>query len=183
MATTITYSAKERKELQTIEWAGSGDRGGALRAVKMVRPICDICQALGLDTPLFWFRTCEHGPEQKKSPYWTMKPHTRKVPTYTPVLDAEGKETGEFIKGEVVARVTFTLEPNITEVIKSVRFGGGMLPEQMAGNKGFKYFHELGLAPMCEFKGCGKAWPTVRTNEDGDYCSLIHAKLVYAEQN
>ena len=189
----IEYTAAEKKKLVTWEWAGRGDAISGLRAVKMVRPICDKgCQA-GLDTVPGWWNTCKHGAEQKDgSPYWRFRQHTKKVDTYEPVLDKDGKETGEFV-GTNETRVFFKLEPNITEVVYDVGNGSGANPAVFAQTKGFILLPEAGVAPMCELKGCGKAWPTVRISEYSDrvgdavfrfaaaaYCSEAHARLAGA---
>lgn len=189
----IEYTAAQKKKLFTFEWAGRGDTVSGLRAVKMARPICDQGCQNGLDTLFKWWETCKHGPQEKDgSPYWRMRQHVKKVDNYEPVLDSEGNPTGEYT-GSKVARVFFKLEPNITEVVYDIGIGSGANPEQFKTFKGFAALPDVGVAPMCELKGCGKAWPTIRvaeyTDRAGDkvfrfaaasYCSEAHARLAGA---
>lgn len=189
----IEYTAAEKKKLITWEWAGRGDSISGLRAIKMARPICDKgCQS-GLDTVSGWWLDCKHGPEEKDgSPYWRFRQHTKKVDVFAPVLDADGNPTDEF-SGTKDTRVFFKLEPNITEVVYDIGIGSGQNPGMFARTKGFVLLGDIGVAPMCELKGCGKAWPTVLvsayTVATGDlsvqfaearFCSERHARLAGA---
>lgn len=177
----IEYTAAQKKNLVTFEWAGRGDHAqSGLRAVKMARPICEQgCQG-SMDSALRWMDTCKHGPAEKDgSPYWRMRQHIKKVAAYEPVLDAEGDPTGEYM-GKTETRMFFTLEPNITEVVYSMSHNSGTGVQDSIFWKGFKFLPEIGVAPMCELKGCGKAWPDVRTLDFGDYCTIDHARLVGA---
>lgn len=166
MATIIKYSAADKKKYKSFEWAGRGKGSAALRASKMVRPICNECQ-VGLDTPINWFEKCEH------DPYWSLSPKVLKTPVY------ETDEDGDMILKQTDVRTKMLRVPNVTEVVNSARSNDGKGIEKMQ-KKGFKHFPEVNLAPMCEMYGCGRPWPVVRT-EYGDYCTENHAKLCVAD--
>lgn len=166
MAQILKYSAADKKKYITFEWAGRGKGNAALRADKMVRPTCKECQ-IGLDTPRDWAEHCEH------DPYWSLQPKVIKTPVYAT------DEDGDMVLTETVTRTKMIRVPNITEVTNSVRHNDGEGRKKMQA-KGFKLVTEVGIAPMCEMYGCGKAWPVVRT-EYGDYCSQGHAKLCIAD--
>jgi hypothetical protein len=183
---TITYTDAQKKKLYVMEWKVKGNAvSTALRGVKMVQPICNICQ--GADVELGWWATCKHGPVEKDgSPYWRMRQHIRRVEAFTPVVDADGKETGAFTSnrgpdGKAPAQNFFTLEPNINEVAYNQGHASGRLPGNQRLYKGWKFLEELGIAPMCMLKGCGKAFPTIKVETDY-FCSVEHARAVGARE-
>lgn len=161
------YSPTDKK-LTKFEWAGRGVGAGAVRALKMVRPICPTCQ--GIDALADWHVKCEH------DPYFTKKPHVKKVDKFE-VQDVDGVER-EVLVGQDT-RTFLVREPNITEVVVSVRSNDGRSVEKKR-RYGFKELPEVGYAPMCQMYACGKAFPAVAT-EYGDYCSENHAKLCVAD--
>lgn len=179
MSTTIKYDKKDMDRLTKFEWAGRGDTVGGLRSIKLARPICqEGCQG-SLDTELTWYLRCTHGPKEKDgSPYWRMRQHVKKVQVLDELKDDDGNGTGQYV-GSTQTRVYFTLEPNITEVVYSISHDNGEGPQIAMDFKGFKMLPDIGVAPMCELKGCGKAWPTFGT-EFGNYCSEEHALYVGA---
>jgi hypothetical protein len=177
MSHEVRYPEKMRETLKTFEWNGRGDANGAIRAIKMAQPICEICQtveAIRDESPIrwTWMKDCEHGP-QGMGPYWSFSPKVINTPKI--VED----EDGEFVLDSVATRTKMVLMPNIVEIPITMGFesGEGL---QKAAHHGFKVLSDIGLAPMCEMYGCGKAWPLVGT-DFGNYCTEIHAKLCIAD--
>lgn len=163
MATQISYSAADKKKLKAWEWPGQNV--ATSRSVKMVRPQCGECQQ-GLDTAPGWWRSCTH------DPYWSSQRKTRKIPVWK--LDPE---TGEEVLQEETTQTRRVRVPNILEVALISRSNDGEGPRRFHSMKGYRYLPEIGLAPMCEAHGCGRAWPTVQTAQNGVYCSEAHAKM------
>lgn len=169
MAQQVKYKPTDRKNLIAFEWGGRGHGTGAVRALKMVRPICKLCY-LGPDTPSDWHQKCEH------DPYFSKKPHIKKVDIFE-IQDVDGVDR-EVLTG-TETRTFLVKEPNITEVVASVRSNDGQGPAKKR-RYGFRELPEVGYAPMCEMYGCGKAWPEIGTAH-GNYCSENHAKLCIAD--
>jgi hypothetical protein len=109
------------------------------------------------------------------------------VEQFEPILDDDGKETGAYksnrdpISGKAPAQNFFTLEPNISEVAYTQSIGSGRQPGNQRLYKGWKFLEELGIAPMCMLFGCGRAFPTVKVENDY-FCSIEHARAVGARE-
>ncbi len=164
----LTYTKAAKEQLQTFEWAGRGNATTGMRSIKMLRPICTICQGPP-EHAVNWFEFCEHKGEDGLAIFWGDQPKTIRVPKY------EIDEDGDRIRVSDDVRTKMILMPNWTEVPTGLAHNDGRGVEKMQA-KGFKLPEEVGLAPMCQFYGCGKAWPTLRTIY-GDYCTDMHARL------
>src|SRR6266568_368775 len=175
VATQINYSPADRRKLTTFEWNGRGSTAGALRALKMVAPRCQTCQTPetvkgGSPRQFSWMKDCVHGAGPAGAePYFSLQPKVIKTPKLEP------DEDGDLTLVETAVRTKMIRVPNIVEIPISERFEDGEAV-QKAASHGFKVLPDVGLAPMCEMYGCGKAWPTVGT-DFGAYCSEVHAGL------
>lgn len=168
MSTTITYSAPQRKQLKTEEWRGSVSPHGVRRAIKMVKPICFECQD-PWPAPQGWWNDCPH------RPYERMVPKTIKHEVYR--QDEDGDTVLDEEETKRASKKKMILVPNVVEVMLHQQVNDGRGPEKMSILKGFKSFPEAGYAPMCEAYGCGRAWPTFKSDEYGTYCGEAHARL------
>lgn len=166
MAQELRYTAADKKKLRAWEWQGST---ATSRAVKMARPQCSVCQ-VGKDTKPEWWKTCDH------DPYWSSQRKVRTTPVWK-INEATGEE-------ELVEETSTTRRvrvPNIVEVPLTKRANSGKGPVLFQVFKGFRYLPDIGLAPMCETHGCGKAWPSVATR-GGNFCSEEHARAVLMDE-
>lgn len=176
----VKYSAADKKKLKTFEWNGRGSATAAMRAMKMVAPRCQECQTPEVikdDSPTrwTWMKDCPH------NPYWGMQPKVTKVPKIVDEIGEDGKPTGDYIQEDVVVRTRLIAQPNIVEIPMAERFEDGQAV-QKAARHGFRILTDAGIAPMCQMYGCGKAWPTIGT-DDGIYCSREHAQLCVIDFN
>lgn len=172
MALTIEYTAAQKKKLYDAGWNGRGSEVGAVRSIKMVRPICKPCQSEPYKVTTWW-SVCPHRGEDGLAIYWSQWPKVIK----TQVIGKD--DEGDMALLNTVTRTKIVVLPNVTEVIQDEGKNIGRGPEKMRV-KGFLFMEEAKLAPMCQMYGCGRSWPTVRTEEYGDYCSEYHAKLCVA---
>lgn len=178
MATQLMYSEAERSRLKTFEWAGRGNTNRAMRAIKMLRPICKDCQGNADTNVPGWHEKCKHFDDPLRK-YWQLSAKTIGVTVYKEdedgdlVIDEEATKSG--------TKTKYVLIPNWVEIPLRTGNYDGKGPQLMA-RKGFKLPQQVGLAPMCQFYGCGKAWPKFRC-ENGDYCSIGQAKLAMADED
>ena len=177
MSTTIQYTREQRETLYDASWKGSGKGAGAVRAVKMVRPECSICQ-IGGDEVVGWWNHYENT-EDSHDHYWGLRPKTLRVPKY--IKDEDGDLVLDEAGTKAASRTKFIRVPNIVEVLVQESSNSGLAVQKFTQRKGFKTLQAIGVAPMCELYGCGKSFPSVRT-EYGDYCNVTHAKLAIANE-
>lgn len=170
MAQTIVYTKAQLSKLKAWEWTGVLDDS---RVIKMARPQCRICQTGKVDLPPNWADSCTH------DPYWSSQKKTRVKPTWEDQVNPDTGETESVLTGEETTTYRVRV-PNIVEVSFHARSNAGKGPQLFQVFKGYKRLPEVGLAPMCEMRGCGKAWPTVRTRF-GDFCTEQHARAVGAD--
>jgi hypothetical protein len=170
----LNYSAKERNRLKTFEWNSRANVVMGHRAIKMLRPICKDCQNPP-EHPANWYETCPHFGADRNKMYWSYSTKIIKTPVY------EEDEDGDLVVKEEQVKTKLVLVPNWTEVPADTAHSDGQAPRRCYEQKGFRYPEEIGLAPMCQFSGCGKAWPRIRTSL-GDYCTELHAKLAVANE-
>jgi hypothetical protein len=176
MSTTISYSQADRKRLKKFEFNGSVSSLGVRRAIKMVKPICMICQHNSTDPNPGWWDECQH------HPYERLVPKKIRVETFKEDEDGDLVLDEESTKASMKTKMV--LIPNILEVMKHVQANDNNGPMKFKTLKGFKTLPEVGYNPMCEAYGCGRSWPTfdagTRGTEDyyGVFCGRAHAELV-----
>ena len=85
----LTYSKATKDAVKTFEWAGRGNAMTGLRALKMLRPICKICQSPP-EHAANWYEFCEHKGEDGLDVYWSDQPKTVRVPKYE--IDEDGDD-------------------------------------------------------------------------------------------
>jgi hypothetical protein len=121
------------------------------RSVKMLRPVCRICEGRGRRAR-DWLPGCTH------DPYITMA-RIPDAPQFEDMLDDEGKPTGHqrLVEGAVSH---FEPKPNVAEITLSMKVNSGMGVEKQRA-KGFILPSELrsphfpnGIAEACQFRGC-----------------------------
>lgn len=144
------------------------------RSIKMLRPVCRICEAKPNRTR-DWATRCTH------DPYVSSAKVTENRPVYEDLPDGRKKQTG------VETIVSWEPHLNIAEITLSMKINSGQGVVK-AQRKGFIFPEELksphypnGIAPVCQFRGCysqqnlkdygpGGSW--------GTYCRDIEAALV-----
>lgn len=168
MSTTLEYSTADKKKLKTFQWTGGVSDERARRAIKMLKPVCFECQGNTWPPVPGWWNDCPH------------RPYERLVPKKVRIESYIEDEDGDIVLDEEATKrsmkTKMVLVPNIVEVIYHIQLNDHQGPLKFQTLKGFKQMHEAGYAPMCEAYGCGRAWPTFKSDEFGTYCSQKHAQ-------
>jgi hypothetical protein len=143
-----------------------------VRAVTMVRPICDECQD-GENVPHDWYKDCEH------DPYVGQRPKTREVPIYSEPL-----EDGSVVLERMEERITWETWPHLVDVILDPRVDSGnriakmqrrgwLLPEEVRSP-----VYPNGIAPMCQFNRCRWQEGLREYSGVGTFCREDEARIV-----
>jgi hypothetical protein len=171
MARIVNYSEADLKKLKVWNWKTTTGVS-AMRARKMVRPSCAICQGAS-GGMIGWWNECDH------DPYWSSQ--IKKVVKQEWKEDADGDLILDEAATAANAKTKKIRVPNIVEVHWSRDSNAGQGPQLFAERKGYKDPEAIGLAPYCMTLGCQNTWPRVETAE-GRFCSEFHAKMVAVEQ-
>lgn len=169
-------------ELIDLGYPSNFEDSAGLRTIKLIRPKCDTIKEG--DAIIFegcwgterWTRgECPH------EPYTSMKENREVRPTYEAILDAEGKATGRMRVTGTTEEVWHEKKWNLEQVPLSIRINSGRGPEFFRG-LGWKDPSEVGLKPFCQFINCWSQRIKI-SNDHGDYCSELHAKIIAADEN
>lgn len=147
-----------------------------LRAITMLRAICDQGCQDGDDVPHDWYLECPH------DPYIGVREKRVQVPIYS-----DEQEDGSRVLERMEERVTWEPWPNFVDVIHDLRVNSGnsvergrrrgwILPEELRNE-----LYPNGIAPMCQFKGC--RWQDgLKKYRYGTFCREMEARLVTSKE-
>jgi hypothetical protein len=131
------------------------------RTIKMCAPSCKLCQ---FPYEPGWWNECPH------EPYFTWKKKWIKVEEN----DDEHKTTFN------TDNALKTKRPKWVQIAYGKKhFSGNGV--RIARGRGAKTAIEVGYKPLCEYYNCFK--PATNRYENGDYCSVNHARLVFADSH
>lgn len=141
---------------------------GAIRAVKMIAPVCGICTD-GIH-PKDWFNTCPH------DPYF----HPQEVPEV--VEEREPQPDGTYIVTDRKTIHRVRRMPNLRQVPFSPRHLNNPVEKQK--RRGWVLPEFLNVHPFCQAIDC---WsqdlpPQWRSDRYGEYCGEAHAKTMVLQQ-
>lgn len=156
-------------------WRPTGRMRVGQRAVKMLRPVCAICQDAD-NVPGDWFIACQ---EMGHDPYVSTVATPQEVPEYGPELpDGTKEQIG------VKTFVKWVPRPNRTEISLTAKINSGQ-GVAIARRKGFILPSELrsphwpnGLVDPCQFRGCFQQKNLKEYGRFGSYCRPTEAALV-----
>jgi hypothetical protein len=151
-----------------------GQRRMGMRALKMIRPICQECQSQD-DAPGWWYRCIDKGHQ----PYFSADREDFKTKRKT-----ERDEDGDLvITGEVKVPIIIQGGPNLAQVLLTGRHNADQhTAMRKARGKGFREPQELGLDPFCDAFNCWSQDDLQDYEGLGRYCSKDQAKAVAADQ-
>lgn len=161
-------------------WRRGTRLGVGQRTIKMLRPICAICQGED-NVPADWAQHCEH------SPYVTTVATPRKKTLYEGDRDKDGKPVGpqKIVGTETIEE--YEARPNVVEVALSRRVNQGQGVRRGVMYKGYIRPDELrspefpdGIAPACQYRGC-KYQQDLKEYRSGVFCREIEAALVQGD--
>jgi len=163
-------TAPKKEELKKIPFNGhSGNQYLAVRMLKMMVPLCDLCQSPSGNHPAKWWERCPH------NPYFDRSEIVHEDPIITVQEDGRKRVTDTDKWIEVVETPRFWQIPAVG------RIDNGRGVEQ-AREYGYKLPQEMGYAPFCMFRDCWSQDITVRNGRWGEYCNEFHLKLIVADQ-
>lgn len=151
----------------------------APREIKMLRPICDICQR-GENVPRDWFAACTH------DPYVSVVEVPEVTSVYEDVLDEAGEPTGRKRLTGTETTIGYEPRPNWGSATdyKGVNSGRGI---QRALRKGWVFPEDLrspafpnGIKPRCQFRECMAE--DLKQYRNGRFCRELEAKLVHVAE-
>ncbi len=175
--------AEKGKPVILKEWRQTTTLKVGLRRIKMLRPICRICEAE--DPPRKnWMKDCPH------DPYVTLVPGA--VVPQRIYGDPLSDGSRPIVRIEQVEGPP-TVRPNRVQVALSFGISSGMAVARSVWRKGRIFPEDLGsivpsrdfpfgIAPACEFNNC---WNQVGIREyrQGKFCRDVEAQLVAFHEN
>ncbi len=174
----VTSAPKHGKPAILPEWRQSPFLNVGLRRVKMLRPICSICQAE--DPPRKnWMRDCPHEPYVSVVPGQIMHKRVYGDPNpdgTRPILRTEAVEGPPTLRpNRVAVALSFGISSG-TSVQNSVWKKGRIFPEDLGTVVPSNDF-PFGIAPACEFNYCFNQVGLVEYRQ-GKFCREVEAALV-----
>jgi hypothetical protein len=151
------------------------------RRIKMARPVCDIAKMRALGLPdqdccmdaekrtHRWWLDCPH------NPYFTMEKRTESLPEFGPP-----NERGEREIIRTQSRTYYIERPNLVQVSLTRRHHWANGPQVMRNERGYRFTHEIGIAPYCEYSDCWSHDLKYQTKY-GNFCDPTQAQIVAAD--
>lgn len=139
------------------------------RTLKLIRPICSICQGHA-STPSDWWKTCQHEPYFVKEERVVRKPIIEEREDGTKIITSH-EETLEYVEKPNLGQVQFG-NPRVSS--------DGAVAYQTEVH-GYRKPEDFGFAPFCEYQNC---WSQngLKTYTTGTFCREIEAKMVAIDQ-